>query len=204
MKDREKLEEALQLLLKLSNNPHFFYVEEVKEIAKLIHGFAQQSKEEPKRYDADELELSFIKWLGNRHVSQLDKMDVIEFALLHPVETEQEVLSRFKENGLELYKTEAWVEKCAELEKLREEIKYYKPFKKSWEGLVNSESIELQASQEEVERMKQGIEKLIDFMNDGTTGADQMVNLPLNLNDVYNMAVKLLTLPKGDKTGSDE
>jgi hypothetical protein len=33
----KKLEAALQLLLKLSNKPHFLYVEELKEIAKLVH-----------------------------------------------------------------------------------------------------------------------------------------------------------------------
>ena len=33
----EKLEQALQLLLKLSNKPLFMYVDELKEIAKLIH-----------------------------------------------------------------------------------------------------------------------------------------------------------------------
>lgn len=33
---RECIEEALQLLLKLSNKPCFFYVEEVKEIAKQV------------------------------------------------------------------------------------------------------------------------------------------------------------------------
>jgi hypothetical protein len=35
--DSSRLEEALQLLLKLSNKPYFFYVDEVKEIAKLVH-----------------------------------------------------------------------------------------------------------------------------------------------------------------------
>lgn len=33
---KELLEESLQLLLKLSNKPMFFYVEEVKEIAKRV------------------------------------------------------------------------------------------------------------------------------------------------------------------------
>lgn len=39
MKEEQKqlLEDALQLLLKLSNKPHFFYVNEVKEIALKIH-----------------------------------------------------------------------------------------------------------------------------------------------------------------------
>lgn len=42
---RHKLESALQLLLKLSNKPHFLYVNEVKEIAKLIHEAANGNKE---------------------------------------------------------------------------------------------------------------------------------------------------------------
>ena len=33
----KNLEVALQLMLKLSNKPHFLYVEELKEIAKLVH-----------------------------------------------------------------------------------------------------------------------------------------------------------------------
>lgn len=33
---KELLEESLQLLMKLSNKPIFLYVEEVKEIAKII------------------------------------------------------------------------------------------------------------------------------------------------------------------------
>ena len=40
-KTEENLEEALQLLLKLSNKPHFMYVGEVKEIAGLVHAAAQ-------------------------------------------------------------------------------------------------------------------------------------------------------------------
>ena len=37
VESEKKLEAALQLLLKLSNKPHFLYVEELKEIAKLVH-----------------------------------------------------------------------------------------------------------------------------------------------------------------------
>ncbi len=37
VESEKKLNEALDLLIKLSNKPHFFYVDEVKEIAKLVH-----------------------------------------------------------------------------------------------------------------------------------------------------------------------
>lgn len=37
VKSEKKLNEALSLLIELSNKPHFLYVEELKQIAKLIH-----------------------------------------------------------------------------------------------------------------------------------------------------------------------
>ena len=37
VESEKKLNEALRLLIELSNKPHFLYVEELKQIAKLIH-----------------------------------------------------------------------------------------------------------------------------------------------------------------------
>lgn len=37
VESEKKLNEALRLLIELSNKPHFFYVEELKQVAKLIH-----------------------------------------------------------------------------------------------------------------------------------------------------------------------
>lgn len=37
VESEKKLNEALRLLIELSNKPHFLYVDELKEIAKLVH-----------------------------------------------------------------------------------------------------------------------------------------------------------------------
>jgi hypothetical protein len=37
VESEKKLNEALRLLIELSNKPHFLYVEELKQVAKLIH-----------------------------------------------------------------------------------------------------------------------------------------------------------------------
>lgn len=37
IESEKKLNEALRLLIELSNKPHFLYVEELKQVAKLIH-----------------------------------------------------------------------------------------------------------------------------------------------------------------------
>lgn len=37
VESEKKLNEALHLLIELSNKPHFLYVDELKQVAKLIH-----------------------------------------------------------------------------------------------------------------------------------------------------------------------
>jgi hypothetical protein len=37
VESEKKLNEALHLLIELSNKPHFLYVEELKQVGKLIH-----------------------------------------------------------------------------------------------------------------------------------------------------------------------
>lgn len=56
---KDKLEEALQLLLKLSNKPHFFYVDEVKGIAKLIHEAYNNKNEAVQKYELSQFMVDY-------------------------------------------------------------------------------------------------------------------------------------------------
>lgn len=63
---------------------------------------------------------------------------------------------------------------------------------KDLNGLISSSTVfKLMAefAQQELQHYKESqqsaLEELLDFMHDGTTGSDQMVNLPLNYDDIY-------------------
>ena len=95
---------------------------------------------------------------------------LVDFALSQQSkeETEQEVLSRFKENGFEMYKTADLKPKLDELERLRE--------------VANL------------------IPKLLETLKGCKIASNNSAN---NLQKICQ-EIKELTLPKGDKTGSDD
>lgn len=78
MNIKEQCESALQLLLKLSNKPHFFYVDEVKEIATIIHTLGN-SLQSSKGISDEEIKNAFKNFAftndDNEQIMELDEFE---------------------------------------------------------------------------------------------------------------------------------
>lgn len=103
---REQCEEALQLLLKLSNKPHFIYLNEVKEIALIIHTLASSLPTDVS--GVTEYELKNDKILKNGHtmfledvVTDLKRLAYLESmrSALQPIGSSKDLLSHAFKSG---------------------------------------------------------------------------------------------------------